>query len=80
MIRPLTALATVAAFGIACDLSDPTPTLEVRVAVAPNAIVAGGRDTATILVTIVNLSAARVERVCLATTCSRSMLGLDRRS
>ena len=61
MIRPLTALATVAAFGVACDLSNPT--LAVRVAVSPNEIVAGGSDTATIRVTIVNLTAARVERV-----------------
>ena len=61
MIRPFTALATVAALGVACDLSNPA--LAVRVAVAPNAIVAGGSDTATIRVTIVNLTAARVERV-----------------
>lgn len=48
---------------VGCDATGPTPTLALRVGVSPAAILAGGSDTATIRVTVVNLTALPVERV-----------------
>lgn len=56
---PLIIAVTTAAAG--CDVA--APTLAVRLAVSPDAILAGGSDTATIQVTVVNLTASPVERV-----------------
>lgn len=59
--RALTLIIAVTAASAGCDVA--APTLAVRVAVSPDAILAGGSDTATIQVTVVNLTASPVERV-----------------
>lgn len=59
--RALTFVTALTAASVGCDVT--APTLAVRVAVSPDAILAGGSDTATIQVTVVNLTAFPVERV-----------------
>lgn len=54
-------LATLVVAAAACDSTNPT--IAVRADVSPAVIVAGGSDTATIQVTVVNLTAVLVERV-----------------
>jgi hypothetical protein len=61
VIRQFTFLTTLLVAAGACDSTNPA--LAIRAEVSPVAIVAGGSDTATIRVTVVNLSAAPVERV-----------------
>jgi len=61
VIRRLAFLTTLTASSVACDVANPT--LAIRVEVSPVEIVAGGNGTATIRVTVVNLTAAPVERV-----------------
>jgi len=61
VIRRLAFLAAVTASSVACDVANPR--LAIRVQVSPVEIVAGGNDTTTIRVTVVNLTAAPVERV-----------------
>lgn len=61
MTRRLTLLMMLSALVVGCDATGPT--LALRAEVSPVAILAGGRDTATIRVTVVNLTASPVERV-----------------
>jgi hypothetical protein len=58
----LFSFAVAAAAALGCDEST-RPTLDLRVAVSPAAIVSGGKDTATVRVTIVNLPAGPIERL-----------------
>jgi hypothetical protein len=54
--------AVAAAAALGC-VESTRPTLDLRVAVSPAAIVSGGKDTATVRVTIVNLTAGPIERL-----------------
>jgi len=58
-VRWFTFFAAAAALG--CESTGPT--LDLRVAVSPGAIVTGGKDTATLRVTVVNLTSGRVQRL-----------------
>ncbi len=53
--------AAAAAASLGCDSTGPT--LDVRVVVSPAAILSGGSDTATLRVTLVNLTSGRVQRL-----------------
>jgi len=60
-VRWFTFVVAAAAAALGC--ADSTrPTLDVRVAVSPAAIVTGGKDTATVRVTVVNLTSRPIER------------------
>jgi hypothetical protein len=61
LARRLTFLTVLSGTAFGCDLTRPT--LAIRAEVSPSAMVAGGSDTATIRVTVVNLTAFPVERV-----------------
>jgi len=63
VIRQLRLLTMLTAPIVGCDATGPTPTLALRAEVSPAAILAGGSDTATIRVTVVNLTALPIERV-----------------
>lgn len=60
-VRWFSFFAAAAAAALGCDSTGPT--LDVRVAVSPAAIRTGGGDTTIVRVTVVNLTAVRVERV-----------------
>ena len=48
---------------VGCDTTGPMPRLALSEEVSPDAILAGGSDTATIRVAVINLTALPVERV-----------------
>jgi hypothetical protein len=60
MRHPLTVVVALAASAAACDFTNPT--LAIRVDMSPTTIVAGGSDTATIRVTVVNLTARPIDQ------------------
>jgi len=62
-VRWFTFFAAAAAGAAALGCESTGPTLDVRMAVSPAAILTGGSDTATLRVTVVNLTSRRVERV-----------------
>jgi hypothetical protein len=61
VIRQFTFLTMLVVAAGGCDSTNPT--LAIRAEVSPSAIVAGGSDTTTIRVTVVNLTAVPVDRV-----------------
>lgn len=61
VLRLFTLLTTLTVPALGCDATSPA--LALRAEVSPAAILAGGSDTTTIRVTVVNLTAFPVERV-----------------